>query len=65
MLYDADPEEIGKETFKESLCAGFARVYSGNWSGYATSSFMTTALARSSEKRPSGQQLAFMGPNGG
>lgn len=45
VLYDADPEEIGKETFNESLYADFpevletARSFSGNWSGHAASSF--------------------------
>lgn len=50
VLYDADPEEIGKETFNESLYADFpdvlefAREYSGNWSGHATYSFYDTGF---------------------
>lgn len=48
VLYDADPEEIGKETFNESLYADFpevletARSLSGNWSGHAIYSFYDT-----------------------
>jgi len=45
ILYDADPEEIGKETFNESMYADFpellefAKEFSGKWSGNATYSF--------------------------
>ncbi|MDD4254429.1 MAG: cache domain-containing protein [Methanofollis sp.] len=50
VLYDADPEEIGKETLNESLCADFpevletARSFSGNWSGHAAYSFYDTGF---------------------
>jgi len=48
ILYDPDPEEVGKETFNETLYAEFpeivdlARQYSGNRSGYDTYSFYST-----------------------
>jgi len=50
VLYDPDPEEVGRETFNESLYAEFpeilefARQYSGNKSGYATYSFYDTGF---------------------
>ncbi|WP_067051453.1 cache domain-containing protein [Methanofollis ethanolicus] len=50
VLYDADPEEIGKETFNESLYADFpevldtARSFSDNWSGHAAYSFYDTGF---------------------
>ncbi|QSZ66347.1 hypothetical protein RJ40_01955 [Methanofollis aquaemaris] len=50
VLYDADPEEIGKETLNESMYADFpeiletARSFSGNWSGHATYSFYDTGF---------------------
>ncbi|WFN34462.1 hypothetical protein L1S32_11580 [Methanogenium sp. S4BF] len=56
VLYDADPEEIGKETFNESLYEGFpeipdfARHYAGNWSGYDTYAFYDTGFGRVVQK---------------
>ncbi|GAB7015408.1 hypothetical protein JCM10550A_07740 [Methanogenium cariaci] len=56
ILYDADPEEIGKETFNESLydafpeISDFARHYAGNWSGYNTYAFYDTGFDRVVQK---------------
>ncbi|QYZ78106.1 hypothetical protein E2N92_01000 [Methanofollis formosanus] len=56
VLYDADPEEIGKETLNESLYADFpeiletARSFSGNWSGHATYSFYDTGFGEVVDK---------------
>jgi len=56
VLYDADPEEIGKETFNESLYEAFpeildfARHYAGNWSGYDTYAFYDTGFGRIVQK---------------
>jgi CHASE domain. len=56
VLYDPDPEEIGKETFNETLYADFpgilefARQYSGNLTGYATYSFYRTGFGKVVEK---------------
>ena len=56
VLYDADPEEIGKETFNESLyedfpeILDFARHYAGNWSGYDTYAFYDTGFDRVVQK---------------
>ena len=56
VLYDADPEEIGKETFNESLyedfpeILDFARHYAGNWSGYDTYTFYDTGFDRVVQK---------------
>ena len=56
VLYDADPEEMGKETFNESLyedfpeILNFARHYAGNWSGYDTYAFYDTGFNRVVQK---------------
>lgn len=56
ILYDADPEEIGKETFNEPLyedfpeILDFARTYADNWSGYDTYSFYDTGFGRIVQK---------------
>lgn len=56
VLYDADPKEIGKETFNEPLyedfpeILDFARHYAGNWSGYDTYSFYDTGFGRVVQK---------------
>lgn len=56
ILYDADPEEIGKETLNASLYEDFpelldiARRFSGNWSGYGTYTFYDTAFGRVVQK---------------
>jgi len=48
VLYDPDPEEVGRETFNETLYAGFpeildlARHYTANRTGYDTYSFNRT-----------------------
>lgn len=48
ILYDPDPQEVGKETFNETLFAEFpeiidlARLYSVNQTGYDTYSFYST-----------------------
>ncbi|RXE56229.1 hypothetical protein ABH15_08770 [Methanoculleus taiwanensis] len=56
ILYDADPAEITKETFNESLYAefpeviAFAREYAQNQSGNATYSFYDTGFNRVVQK---------------
>ena len=56
VLYDADPEEIGKETFNESLYAAFPEIltfahqYAGNWSGYDTYAFYDTGFGEIVQK---------------
>ncbi|MBP1927702.1 hypothetical protein J2741_000249 [Methanolinea mesophila] len=56
VLYDPDPEEVGKETFNESLyeafpeILAFAHTYAGNWSGHATYSFYDTGFSRTVQK---------------
>jgi len=50
VLYDPDPEEVGRETFDETMYAefpeiiAFARHYSGNRTGYGTYSFHSTGF---------------------
>ena len=50
VLYDPDPEEVGRETFDETMYAefpeiiAFARQYSGNRTGYGTYSFHSTGF---------------------
>jgi hypothetical protein len=52
VLYDPDPREVGKETFNETLYAGFpgilefARQYGMNSSGYATYSFYNSGFGK-------------------
>ncbi len=52
VLYDPDPQEVGKETFNETLYAEFpgilefARQYGMNSSGYATYSFYSTGFGK-------------------
>jgi hypothetical protein len=52
VLYDSDFQEVGKETFNETLYAEFpeilefARQYAGNSSGYATYSFCSTGFRK-------------------
>lgn len=52
ILYDPDIREVGKETFNETLFAGFpeiielARQYSGNRTGYDTYSFYGTGSGK-------------------
>ena len=54
-LYDPEPQEVGKETFNETLYAefpgipGFARQYEWNSSGYATYSFYDTGCWKRGE----------------
>ncbi len=56
VLYDADAEEIGKETFNESLYENFPEIpdfahhYGGNWSGYDTYAFYDTGFGRVVQK---------------
>ncbi|MDE4908756.1 hypothetical protein L0665_09070 [Methanogenium marinum] len=56
VLYDADPEEIGKETFNESLYEDFPEIldfahhYAGNWSGYDTYAFYDTGFGEVVQK---------------
>ena len=56
VLYDADPVEIGKETFNESLyndfpeILDFAHRYAGNWSGYDTYTFYDTGFDKVVQK---------------
>lgn len=56
ILYDPDPEEVGKETFNETLYAefpeilDFARQYAEKGSGYATYSFYDTGFGRVVDK---------------
>ena len=56
VLYDADPVEIGKETFNESLYNDFperlefAHHYAGNWSGYDTYTFYDTGFDKVVQK---------------
>ncbi|MBP1929961.1 polar amino acid transport system substrate-binding protein [Methanolinea mesophila] len=56
ILYDPDPQEVGKETFNETLYAEypgvltFAREYAANRSGYATYSFYATGFGAVVEK---------------
>ena len=56
ILYDADPGEIGKETFNESLyedfpeIQNFARRYATRWSGYDTYAFYDTGFAEVVQK---------------
>ncbi|HIH27181.1 MAG TPA: hypothetical protein HA256_04215 [Methanoregulaceae archaeon] len=50
VLYDPDPEEVGRETFDETMYAefpeiiAFARQYAGNRTGYGTYSFHSTGF---------------------
>lgn len=52
ILYDPDPQEVGKETFNETLFADFpgiielARHYSGNRTGYDTYSFYSSGFGK-------------------
>lgn len=52
ILYDPDPQEVGKETFNETLFAEFpeiidlARHYSGNRTGYDTYSFYSSGFGK-------------------
>jgi len=56
ILYDADPREIGKETFNEPLyedypeIMDFARNLADTWSGYGTYSFYDTGFDRVVQK---------------
>lgn len=56
ILYDPDPEEVGKETFNETLYAefpeilDFARQYAEKRSGYSTYSFYDTGFSRVVDK---------------
>ncbi|MFA5296013.1 MAG: hypothetical protein WC382_10905 [Methanoregulaceae archaeon] len=50
VLYDPDPEEVGRETFDETMYAefpeiiAFARQYAGNRTGYGTYAFHSTGF---------------------
>jgi len=50
VLYDPDPDEVGRETFDETMYAefpeiiAFARQYAGNRTGYGTYSFYSTGF---------------------
>lgn len=52
IIYDPDPEEVGRETFNETLFADFPEIialahqYAGNRTGYDTYSFYSTGFGK-------------------